>query len=306
MLKWLGHLAASTDERLELLRSKDAEQRAERWLLRGQIGAVIILGFVALVAVFQLAGASETISATARNLGLIVIAPIGIWLAFRRTTDATRQVETQIRGQQSDRSQTAIQNMESSNEASRIAAIQELEQLRRENLEAYDLTVRRILAEYASGEKDSSVSEMRPFHQASIVPNARLGRSAERMIWRVIERCSSEPYSLAADERPIIRNTDCPLFSLRTKNMSNFAFVSVNIRALKIEKVKTNDLFFQSCTIQRIHINTRDEIIVPENIEEIFFDCHVEEITFSARSRKMKNAYKNLFDSCELPSVFDD
>jgi hypothetical protein len=68
-------------------------------------------------------------SAFVRNIGLVAVAPFALWLAWRRTSTATRQADTAERGLNVDRYQKGVQMLQSDELAVRVGGIYTLREL---------------------------------------------------------------------------------------------------------------------------------------------------------------------------------
>lgn len=105
------------------------------------IRAAILAAFVvlALYSFFYLVdlarpeGTQESLSATWRNIGLIILAPLGFYLAWRRTSDASAQLDLSRKSDVNSRYQSAIEVATDSNPALRPAGYISLFNLTKES-----------------------------------------------------------------------------------------------------------------------------------------------------------------------------
>lgn len=91
---------------------------------------------------------SQSNSATIRDLGLLVVVPVTLGLAFWRNTIARRQAETARGGLLNERFQKGAEMLAGKTTLVRIGGVHALHQIAQENPEAYARQVARLLAAF--------------------------------------------------------------------------------------------------------------------------------------------------------------
>lgn len=231
--------------------------------------------FLLLIFISIMDNSNESISATIRNIGIVVIAPIGIVLAIWRSLVAEAQIQAMEKGQIQDRFQGAIHMLSDENSTIRGAGVSSLINIARQFPEIYKDEIFDILANLLrNGEKRSSKDL---FKIRYVRDRDEEGGMRQRVFDFLLKNMeSSDGFSKIRISNTHFDNVEIVEYLLDI-NKIFIEFDNVSFRRLRISGKLTGRLNFVECNI--FDLDLRGEMNFDSH--GIFEDCRIYQMSIN-------------------------